>query len=219
MVARSWHRAMTTCWVEPRTLTPSRPLRPRNRSQHRPDAMSPASHHLSPPSPSAQSMTSSMTYATPALSSGTMSTSTSQDCFSPRSQHPLSPVMVYPSVSPVNSPGLGVGGIGIGGQYFQSVTSSSMGKQGSHAGRVFINPPNAAGAARPHEREAKGKWREREVERPLPLAPFTRPGDAPSRKGEDIGLDLGDFDMLDTLGGSRPHPCLVNSCANQGAVL
>jgi hypothetical protein len=88
-----------------------------------------------------------------------------------------------------------------------------MGKQNSAAGssRVYISPPPAVTpqvpvrvdyAAIERENEAKGKRRELELGPPPRLASPSRVLEEPTRRGEDIGIDLGDFDMMDTLGES-----------------
>lgn len=166
-------------------------------------------HHLhSPASPSSHSMSSAMSFSTPALSSGTMSTSSSQDGFPGSSNHSnigSSPVLLYPS-SMQHSP---VAGLGLGGQYFQVGTAPSMGKQNSAGSRVYISPPPVSPqapvrgvdySATGREHETKGKRKELELGPPPPPAPPSRVLDEPTRKGEEIGIDLGDFDMMDTLG-------------------
>ncbi|KDE03170.1 AGC/PKA protein kinase [Microbotryum lychnidis-dioicae p1A1 Lamole] len=196
----------------------------------------PSQHNSAIPSPSAMSMTSSLNY-TPALSAGTMSASSSQDGFRVASH---SPIMAYPTTPQM------MAGLGMPGAFFQNLPggATTMHKQtssGSH--RIYMNPSSAGKAAstlsaqnspRPPSTSnqspaslwgpmpaampvessllASGKNRTVMLPTPVPTVEAT-----PSRKGEEIGLDLGDFDMLDTLGTGtfgrvilaqlRPAPC------------
>lgn len=84
-----------------------------------------------------------------------------------------------------------------------------MSKQNSTGSRVYISPPPAVPpqvpvrvdyAAIERGNETKVKRRELELGPPPPLAPPSRVLEEPTRKGEEIGIDLGDFDMMDTLG-------------------
>ncbi|SCV67196.1 BQ2448_5842 [Microbotryum intermedium] len=205
--------------------------------------LSPRSHHLSAlPSPSALSMTSSMNY-TPALSTGTMSASSSQDGFhgSSSSNHGgHSPIVAYPSTPQM------MAGLGMPGAFFQNLPggATTMHKQtSSGSNRIYMNPSSAGRAAstlsaqsspRPPSTNSQSPaslWgpmpgampvepslltsaKNRTVLLPTPVPTVEA---TPSRKGEEIGLDLGDFDMLDTLGTGtfgrvilaqlRPAPC------------
>lgn len=156
-------------------------LTPLDHPQQRHEHLSPPQPHLSPASPS--SMTSSYNYSTPALSTGTMSSSSSQDAFpAPPTHYPSPPAQ----------------------QYYHPA-----GKQPTHAGKVFINPPGRAHpyAGRGTSEEPKGKGRERDWDSmgsppaPTPVPTMSVPEES-TRRGEDLGIGLGDFDMLDTLGGS-----------------
>ena len=177
-------------------------------------SLSPMLHHHTPSSPSTLSVSSSsMSYNTPALSSGTMSTSSSQDGFSPASQAQShfapSPVMVYPNTMQHLSTGLGVAGLGVAGQYLPVASAPSASKQAS-GGRVYLSPPGVNSAPNgsrgldyslgQRERDLRPSRRDLDLG-PAPLsASMGRSLEEPTRKGGDIGIDLGEFDMMDTLG-------------------
>ncbi|GAA6003985.1 cAMP-dependent protein kinase [Rhodotorula paludigena] len=161
----------------------------------------PPMHHDTGLSPSVGSLASYATGSTPALtpSSSAMSLSPSHDTLS------TLPAALSPDMAAIY---LGTGGSSSPADYFSDPEAVAAAAAGAHHGLGF----QSLGAAFPLETgdASSSKGKEREVPYPQqqppldsPQVPDKRPTVKPEdkmRRGEDLGLTLGDFDMLDTLG-------------------
>ncbi|GAA5878131.1 hypothetical protein JCM1840_002251 [Sporobolomyces johnsonii] len=129
-------------------------------------------------SPSMQSIASTTTYSTPTLSSEGMSLTSSHDSLAstPYFSSAPSPQVYVAAASPAVDP------------YYPDIAIDD----GQGLGLQHMYPSGAS--------DSKGKARQAEEPAALPRSQARRPPPDISRKGEDIGLSLGDFDMLDTLG-------------------
>ncbi|CEQ40832.1 SPOSA6832_02508, partial [Sporobolomyces salmonicolor] len=129
-------------------------------------------------SPSMQSVSSTTTYSTPTLSSEGMSLTSSHDTLAsaPYFASAPSPQVYVAAASPANDP------------YYRDIALHD----GQGLGLQHMYPSGAS--------DPKGKARRAEELAAPPRSQARRPPPDISRKGEDIGLSLGDFDMLDTLG-------------------
>lgn len=150
-------------------------------------------HHDTAMSPS-----SAASFATPALShdGSVVSLSSEQD----------SPATLPAQFSPTASPIYMHGASPVQGDYFGPTTSTTSGLGGAGAGPSVGLGFGALAAA-----EGKGKEREATPAAAAPAGPApampeperkrqtAKPAET-RRRGEDMGLTLGDFDMLDTLG-------------------
>ena len=116
-----------------------------------------------------------------------MSATSSQDCFPTPQLHSAatSPMMIYQSPNP--------------NQHFH-YTSPGMQKQPSAStNRAYISPNPCHQDSQPQLSREPARDRSAYASQTGPVVDGQRAGEA-SRNGEKIGISLGDFDMLDTLG-------------------